>query len=208
MIRCVVFDFDGTLVDSNRIKRRGFLDVADGYPNGPTLMKGILERDDAGDRFWIFDRFAEALSMEISSEELAGRYTRSCEEQISVAPEIPGTTAALRELRLAGRGLYVNSATPVEPLRKLIDLRGMASWFDGVFGAPKGKVENLETIMAGRGCARSETVMVGDGESDRVAAEQVGCRFIGIRNDLNNFSKSPVELIDDLWDLPRMVSNE
>ncbi len=43
VIRVVVFDFDGTLVDSNAIKREGFLRLAAGYPGGAATMAEVIE---------------------------------------------------------------------------------------------------------------------------------------------------------------------
>jgi phosphoglycolate phosphatase len=202
VIRCVVFDFDGTLVDSNQIKRQSFHDVAAEFEDGAARMKRLLEREDAGDRYWVFEQFAAGLSPAPDASILADRYTRLCEEQIVAAPEMPGAGLALKQLKANGCQLFVNSATPVEPLRRIIELRNMGSLFDGVYGAPNDKVLNIETIMRLYGASRDEVAMVGDGEADREAAEQVGCRFVAIRNPQNNFTVVPARMIADLQHLP------
>ena len=206
MIRCVVFDFDGTLVDSNRIKHQSFLEIAKEFEDG-SLMAGILGREDAGDRYWVFEQFASALSVKVDAIELADRYTQLCEKMITEAPEIVGASDALVCLGEEGKLLYINSATPIEPLAKLIRLRRMGHWFSGIYGAPKGKSENLEAIIAECGVQTSEVLMVGDNESDRAAAEQIRCHFVGIRNNENNFLKRPFHLIDNLRILPTYVSD-
>ena len=51
MIRCVVFDFDGTLVDSNAIKRAAFFEAVHTVdPNG-AYMEKVLQAPKPGDRF-------------------------------------------------------------------------------------------------------------------------------------------------------------
>jgi phosphoglycolate phosphatase-like HAD superfamily hydrolase len=52
-ISTVVFDFDGTLVDSNSIKRRGFFDVVADEPVSTARMQAVLATVQ-GDRHTIF----------------------------------------------------------------------------------------------------------------------------------------------------------
>ena len=42
MIKFVVFDFDGTLVESNEIKRQTFFEVTDYLPGAKPLMDEVL----------------------------------------------------------------------------------------------------------------------------------------------------------------------
>lgn len=206
MIRCVVFDFDGTLVDSNHIKHQCFIEIASEFDSGTSLMEAILRREDAGDRYWVFEEFISAQSVKVDAMKLADRFTQICAKRIAEAPEIAGAGSALARLCEEGKFLYVNSATPIEPLAKLIRLRRMEHWFNGIYGTPSGKSENLEAIMAECGAQTNEVLMVGDNETDRVAAEKIHCHFVGVRNSENNFRQRPPHLISDLRNLPAYVS--
>jgi phosphoglycolate phosphatase-like HAD superfamily hydrolase len=206
VIRCVVFDFDGTLVDSNHIKHQSFIEIAKAFDNGASLMEAILMRENTGDRYWVFREFASALPVKVDAMVLADRYTQFCENRIVNAPEIAGVSSALDRLSKDGKLLYVNSATPTEPLAKLICLRGMERWFNGIYGAPNSKSENLIAIMKQCGAQTQEMLMVGDSESDRMAAENIRCHFVGVRNKENNFQECPRHLIDDLNDVHSYIS--
>lgn len=201
MVRCVVFDFDGTLVDSNGIKRQGFFDVAGEFENGVEIMERTLAREDAGDRYRTCQLFAEAIGQEGLSAELAERYTRQCEEMIERAPEIKGAGAALEGLQALGLSLYINSATPQEPLREVVERRGMSTMFRDVLGSPLSKSDHLRAIMEAEGLTENEVLMVGDGEPDRAAALDIGCPFVGITNTGNAFEQTPSIVIEDLNDL-------
>lgn len=205
MIRCVVFDFDGTLVDSNSIKRDGFIEVAERFDNGPYVMKTILQQENAGDRYSIFKQFSASLNGHAEAGELAECYTQLCEERIVAAPEIPGTTRALAEFHKQDKLLFVNSATPSQHLVRLIRLRGMERWFNGVYGAPQNKSENLWHILGVTGTQPDELLMVGDGECDRAAAEVVRCHFVALENSENDFRQQPLYSIKDLLDLSEYV---
>lgn len=203
MIRCVVFDFDGTLVLSNDIKREGFFAAVAERPGGPERMARILACP-PGDRYAIFRRFAEEAGDD--ANELAVRYSSWCEERILVCPERPGASVALAQLRGAGIRVHVNSATPTAPLRSVVLRRYGEGSFDGVHGGHGAKRENLEAILRQEQLLPSSLAMVGDGIDDRKAALAVGCRFIGIGGGALTAAAPNEELLDSLeclWPLLR-----
>lgn len=207
MIRGVVFDFDGTLVDSNHIKRETFFELASEFEDGVRLMEKAMKEANGRDRYWVFARFAAALPGLANAEALAHRYTRTCQERIAGAPEIAGAEACLEGLREEGKLLFVNSATPAEPLARLIQLRRMEKWFAGIYGAPAEKHENLSSIRSKHGLAADEILVVGDGESDRLAAEMHGCHFVAVENPENDFKQQPTCRIPDLTELPAAIAS-
>lgn len=177
MIRCVVFDFDGTLVLSNDIKREGFFAAVTGSPDGPERMARILASP-PGDRYAIFRYFTDEVGGD--PDELAARYSEWCDERILTCPERPGASVALAQLRHAGLSLYVNSATPTVPLRAVVRRRYGDGFFNGVHGGHGAKHANLKAILHNEQLLPSSLVMVGDGVDDRDAALAAGCHFIGI----------------------------
>lgn len=216
MIRCVAFDFDGTLVDSNEIKRRTFFDVlSDVDPEGSVVAE-VLDEIRPGDRFDVTREIARlliergAVPSDRGVAELAHRwveaYTHRCEEAVSKCPEIPGATAALEWLVRQGIALYVNSATPEKPLLRLLRLRSMDHHFRRICGGPGSKIENLRSIREDADVAVEELLYVGDGEDDRDTAEAFGCHFAGlVRPGPSRFALAPQHRIDDLSELRGVV---
>lgn len=215
MIRCAVFDFDGTLVDSNAIKYSSFLDVAAELPGGVKTMASVIGRLTNATRYEIFDRFVIDMRIPVAqqaafSRELAEKYSVLCHDAISKAAEISGAHAALQRLRAQGVRLFVSSATPTEPLCGLIQAREWGKVFDGVYGAPALKQAHIRQILDEGGWTPEELVYVGDSDVDAVAAAKIGCVFIGvcINGEQGRFSTRPTQRITTLEILPELIAGQ
>ncbi len=182
-IRCVVFDFDGTLVESNPIKRGTYFEILAETPGSGAVVETVLRENPGADRHRVLACAHEVLSSRGASplpplEALVDAYSRICEERVAACPPLPGALETLESLR-ATHALSLDSATPTEALERVIEKRGWRNFFRGVLGGPVSKLDNLRSIAQREGVAAGEMAYVGDGPADREAAATFGCRFLG-----------------------------
>lgn len=209
----VVFDFDGVLVDSNRIKREAYYRVFRGMDADEVIARRLDEHPRAHryDHIKTIVRhliaggwLRECTDPDRYVDRRAAEYTRICETETAGCEEIKGASSVLPELA-AAYPLYINSSTWEASLRRVVGRRGWRGLFRAVLGAPRSKVENLQSILSWQAADAEELVFVGDGDGDREAALASGCKFVGIRNEMNSFQQQDVDSLDDLLGLPAML---
>jgi phosphoglycolate phosphatase-like HAD superfamily hydrolase len=213
-VRCIAFDFDGTLVQSNALKRESYYDVARELGDVTHVVDAVLA-EVTGDRREVLGEIVRRAKhagllpsgsdMGVWVARLVDAYTARCEELVARCPEVPGAGDALGALKHRGYALYVNSATPAVALERIVGLRGLDVFFSAVFGSEGGKLGNLERILELEKVGARGLVFVGDQQADSDAAEAIGCHFIAIENDLSLFARRPERPLADLTSLLRVV---
>lgn len=180
--RAVLFDIDGTLVDSNYLHvdawTRAFDDI--GVPidawrihRGIGLDSGKLLDELLGDRV---DELADAAK---------DRHTAHYEPLTSRLRRFEGTRELIEHLSLAGvRVVLATSAPPeeFEVLRRCLDVDELlhaATTADDVETA-KPEPDIIETALARAGVTAGEAVMIGDTRWDAIAAVRAGVRSLGV----------------------------
>lgn len=195
MIRCAVFDFDGTLVHSNEIKRRGFFDILGPDPDGIAQMTAILS-DPPGDRAEILAAYARATGANAGA--LLADYTRWTGAEILNCPLRAGAKEILEVLSASDITIFVNSFTPHEHLVPAVEELFGADAFDGIYGGHGQKVQNLRAIIDANAYRPGDIVVVGDGIDDHDSAVEVGTHFVGVNGGTLETELPGTPMLQDL----------
>ena len=179
-IKIWVFDFDGTLVDSNLIKRNCFFEVVKDDPNGAKLMCSVLLKNN-GDRATIFDKYC-AIREDFCgrSNDLLSQYSNLVNRRVAEAQEVPGAVDFLEKLRKSNVKIVLSSATPINDLITVLDMKSWRKKFDLIYGSPSKKSLVIKEQLLRFECLPSEIAVVGDGEDDLNSAWSNGCEFFPI----------------------------
>ena len=215
MIKLIIFDFDGVLVESVQVKTSAFKQLFSEYPDALFEIITYHENNGGISRFEkISYIYREILKQDLSvamHESLCQRFSALVLQGVISAPPVPGAEEFLHfcQQRVP---LVILSGTPEDELQTIVSARGWNEFFEDVYGSPTTKIEHLTTICIKHEVQPQEALYVGDARTDYEAARAVGVQFIGrINSDIpEQFSeyKDQIMLISDLLNLMNNIEEK
>jgi phosphoglycolate phosphatase-like HAD superfamily hydrolase len=175
--RCILFDCDGVILDSNRIKSEAFRCVALRF-GADTADRFVRYHQQHGgvSRYRKFAHLLEELSPVPAADrdallaELLREYSARCAEGLLHCALIPGVKHFLAAMPPEIAAYVVTGGDQAE-VRNVFSARGLDHYFREVLGSPVGKREHMQTL-AERGVFAAPSLYFGDAELDmRLAAE-------------------------------------
>lgn len=179
-LRAIVFDFDGVILDSARIKERAFLKIFRADASSRPGILSYLRRVQEQPR-WIKIRhvLTSLLTQPCSKArvmELCREYESACYGKILACPLVAGAGRMIRQNHFLK---FICSGTPERELRRILVERKLQACFEAGFGAPRTKPVILKTILRRWRLPPSEVLYVGDSIGDYRSAMQAGVSFVG-----------------------------
>lgn len=181
MIQTILFDLDGTLIDTNPLILKSFEHTLSYYyPDrtftqaellpfiGPTLEKSFSE-----------------MNADLWKEMVAFYRSYNIAMHDALVLEYPGVLDGLRQLKQQGYKMAVVTSKSRRVALQGIELFGLTHLFDAVIAADdvteeKPAVEPFEKAMALLGATREETIMVGDNDTDIHGGKNAGLKTVAV----------------------------
>ena len=177
----LVFDLDGTLVDSQRDLGAAVNLTRADFKLPPLALKTIVSHVGNGGRSLMERCLADA---PVDLEDVYARWKTHYREHLTVETTLyPGVADGLRALAAAGHTLAVATNKPQQASDLIVRHFGLEPFFYAVLGgggpcALKPDPAMLETLMAQTGFAPAQTWMIGDNYTDLECARRAGVRSL------------------------------
>jgi len=189
----IIFDFDGVLVQSEKIKSDAFKRLFREYGIEDQVNIKIGGKSRYEKIRYHHKKFLNNNLNEKELNDIAQKYSDLTKKAIIEAPFVDGAYAFL-ENNYKIIDLYVVSGTPQDELEEIIKNRKMTKYFKKIYGAFDEKHNIITSII--KNYNKEKVVYIGDTKSDFESAKKAGVYFIGVGNV---FPEGIYEISDEIW---------
>jgi beta-phosphoglucomutase len=190
MIKEVILDFDGVIVDSEPVRYRAYQELFRkrySITISPTPDKKIVGRTEKENMKYLLDKYG--LKGDIG--ELIAEKHKILEHLFSIKDNIqvlPGLRRLLNRLRGVGCTLVIVSSSPrnyVVQILKLIKADGFFDLHNSMFAVDKSKSGFYDSLFKKLGIEPKECIVIEDSITGIAAAKAAGIKTIGLTTTYN-----------------------
>lgn len=183
----VVFDCDGVILQSNRLKSDAFGAVLEGYD--PALVKEFVDWHKRTGGVSRFEKFRVFFKDMLKDDAWPEKTDKACADfgdhvskQLLVCPFVPGFEELLGRLTVSGIPLSVNTGGSETEITAVFRSRGLSDSFRAVYGSPTPKRDNMIKLQADK-LIGPRCLYFGDSRLDFDLAEEFCSDFVYIAHE-------------------------
>jgi phosphoglycolate phosphatase-like HAD superfamily hydrolase len=205
LLKVIFLDFDGVIVESNKLKKESFLNLFKKYEQ---KYQEILEYEHRCGPLSRYKKFKDIRTiLNIKDETIekvwSDKYQRDTIENVIKCSYVNGSIAFLDSMKNKKIPIMLLSNTPQNDLDLIVDSRGLNEYFLKSFGSPVVKSQKLKEYKDKFKLDKNELLFVGDNLTDMEAALVADVEFIGRFSGVR-FPEG-VRVVEDLEQLQTVV---
>ena len=187
MIKNIIFDFDGVILDSVPIKTEGFKKLFQNFPNEKVykLIEYHIQNGGISRYKKIKYFFNELLKKDISDDEVlnyANKYSNITKEELTNPKYMIDDAVNFIKQNHKKYNMHIASGADENDLKYICEKLNLSQYFFSIHGSPKIKSEIVKTILKFNNYKKEETILIGDSINDFEAADVNGIVFYGYNN--------------------------
>ena len=200
MIKGIVFDFDGTIVDSTNMVFKVLNDALKkrSLPTIEIELLGRMSGLPVGDIVNTKTYISESAAKEIEKD-VFDAYTVFCRTSCQLLPQVENTLKTLKSKHIK---IGLLTATPSKSLKAVAEKFSLNDYFDIILakGDAKNKPdpEGLEKIITEFGIEKDECLYVGDSPIDILTGKAAGIKTIAVTTGLATIQQLKEAKPDDI----------
>jgi len=207
VIKNILWDFDGVILDSMQVRDYGFRcifskyhkDLVDEFIQYHRLNGGLS-------RFHKIKYFYNnLLSKEISEEQIqlyADKFSSLMKTKLTNIEYLIEDSIKFIKENYKIYNFYIVSGSEHNELNYLCDKLDVSKYFIDICGSPVPKNELVNNLLKKRHCKNEETILIGDSINDYEAAQINNIKFCGFNN--NSLIKKSFMYIYDFNDIKKL----
>jgi phosphoglycolate phosphatase-like HAD superfamily hydrolase len=184
----IFWDFDGVILNSDKVRTEGFKYIFKSYPKKEVDMLVNYHTINGGlSRYEKIEYFSQNILDEKLSEiekkryaQLYGSYCRDrlCSKSLLIQSSINFIKENYKEYNF-----HLVSASDENELIYLCSNLEIKKYFKSISGSPINKIENIKKLLKLNNYSDSKCCLIGDSINDRFAATKNSISFFGFNNE-------------------------
>lgn len=187
VIKNIIFDFDGVILDSVPIKTEGYRRLFKDYDDELVLkLVDYHELNGGVSRYKKIEYFFNILLKEdISPKEIldyANKYSVLTKEELSKEKYLIEDTISFIKKNYKNYDMHIASGADDSDLKYICDSLDLNKYFLSIKGSPTIKSEIVKEVLDKNKYETKETILIGDSINDFEASQKNRIRFFGYNN--------------------------
>ena len=209
MIKNVILDFDGVILESNAIKIEGFYELFISFgEEKANFISNYFQKNAGLSRYDIFNHFFKIFFNETIDKEKSlyynNKYSQIVKEKVINAKFVEGMREFLR--KNIDFNLFIVSSSDENDLKDICSKIGIDRYFKEILGSPTKKEINIGSILEKYLLVKDETIYIGDSINDYQATIKNDLLFIGRNSGLYNFHQiDGLLVVENFLNLERTI---
>jgi len=194
MIKTILWDFDGVILDSMKIKGDGFVELFRGYDESYLLELKKYHYDNGGvSRFdkirYFYNKIISENISEVYIIKLADKFAKIIESKLTNKNNLISETIKFIKNNYKKYNFHIVSGSEHQELNSLCDIFELTRYFKSIDGSPTKKDILVKNVLEKYNYKKVETILIGDAMTDYNASTKNGIEFYGYNNiELKKFN--------------------
>jgi len=199
MVKNILFDFDGVILDSMPVRERGFKKIFEGYDSRLVEKLLVYHNKNGGLSRYVKIRYfyEKLLNQAVSDKEInkiAENFSIIMRAELINEKYLVDETVDFIDKNYKNYNFHIVSGSDQKELRFLCKEIGIERYFISIYGSPTCKNDLVRNILTKYNYKESETVLVGDSVNDYEACKVNAIDFYGYNNvELKKISTTYLE---------------
>lgn len=205
----IIFDFDGVIINSHKIKTKAFFEIFKSYGKKvANNSKKFHEKNIGKSRYYKFDFvFKNFLNKKIKKSEIRKldqnfeNFVQNKIERLKPSKNL----LSFFERKKNTYNFYILTGTPQNKIKKILHKKKLIKYFKKIYGGPKSKVNHIRNIKK----TKLKTLFIGDSYEDYLASKKTNIIFILKLNSENLIFRNrlKVKKINSFKYIEKIVDN-